>query len=257
VKTLLLTFLFILSFTASAYSVNVKIEVTAGDSREWIEGETKSVRVTLWPISEVDQDFMIKTLKDKFFLDFFYVSSVSKAQVSPHNPEAFVIEMKMTLAKGFDNTKPLIWSYKALNIPFDFKSYKIDKNKTQPQGFSLLTEKKPDSINDLAKIITIILTIIILTILTLIYFKRKNIENIENDIDWKAKFFNASNREDFEELYKNRQKWMNAFGGEGPVFNQFCDLINRHQYKREWGPDELNEVQLLFEEIKESLQPNE
>ena len=242
----------VLSISIEAYQIKSKFKFTDSTIKTWTEGEIRTVDILIWPIEEIDTGFLKKELLGKRFLDFFFVSKIHKAGFSQNNPEAYELKMDLTLVKHFNKQKPIIWSYKGLNIPIRIEDIRIlsDKNKIKEFVVFKTPEKANETTNNLAYAILIIALII--GYLAHRYFGSKKVA-IKTDRDWKEVLANATTREDFEMLYEQRTVWMDSLGGENPQFIELIYIINKHQYKKTWGDEELSSIDFIFSEIKDSL----
>ena len=59
---------------------------------------------------------------------------------------------------------------------------------------------------------------------------------------WKEMINGASKRSDFEMIYKKRKEWMSLLNLSNPKIDDFFEVLNRHQYKKDWNDSDFSEV---------------
>lgn len=251
--------LLLMSLNSFAYEINAKLEILEGSS-EWVEGETRKSRLTIWPIEEIDNTFFKNNMEGKDFVEHFFVSKVISNNFSSNNPTAYEVIANITLKNHFNQFKPLLWNYKALVLPINIDGINIKKDPKKIPDYIVLDNNKgalESASNELNYYLYIIIgTVIAVVALISIRFlnKAKLKREEQNKIDhWKNLLRMAESREDIEYLYDKKNIWMDALGGKNPQFLQLLDLINKHQYKRDWSSDDMSEIDFVLSEIKESL----
>ncbi len=67
---------------------------------------------------------------------------------------------------------------------------------------------------------------------------------------WHVKFRDANERKEFEFIYQNRNEWLKLLVVQTPPISMYFEVLNSHQYKREWTTDEIVEIRNYFDEIR-------
>jgi hypothetical protein len=258
VKLIALAITLFLSLSIQAYEINARLELLEG-ADQWIEGETRKSKLTIWPIEEIDNAFFKDNMEGKDFVEHFYVSKVISNKFSANNPTAYEVIANITLKKHFNQFRPLLWNYKALVIPININGINIKKDPKKIQEYVVLDNNKgalasTKEINYYIYIGAGTLIALIALVIVKVSNKKRIEREIQKNIDhWKNLVKMAESRDDIEYLYEKRDKWIEALGGQNPQFIQLLDLINKHQYKREWSNDDISEIDFVLSEIKESL----
>ncbi len=78
-------------------------------------------------------------------------------------------------------------------------------------------------------------------------------EEKEYHQNWVRAFKACYKREDYERIYKERNKWMPLVGN---ISKKFIKTLNKHQYKKEWSQDDMAQVTEDFNKVKEKLIEN-
>ena len=73
-RYVLALFICLLTVCNFAYEINGRLEVLEG-SPVWVEGETRLAKLTIWPIEEVDDEYIRTFFDGKDFVDNFFVSA--------------------------------------------------------------------------------------------------------------------------------------------------------------------------------------
>ena len=101
--------------------------------------------------------------------------------------------------------------------------------------------------------IIIITTIFIMLLVGVVLFRRyqkKQKTNIRKEKIYKINqmFNNIKSRSQLENLYRERKTW-EAYA-EDKCKQNFYSVLDRHQYKEQWGPEELEEVRQAVQKIE-------
>lgn len=257
-NTLRIIIFLVLSLNSLAYEINSKLELVEG-SAKWTEGETRKAKLTIWPIEEIDSDYINKELLGKDLVDHFFVSKIISSSFSKNNPTAYEVVMNITLKNYFNQRKPLLLSYKALNIPVTLSGIEIFEDKNRIKEY-LVIDANSGALVEGIKINWMIVFVTLIVLLPLGYFgikqfrkiKAKKIE-LQNKQRWKDVIVKTNSREEVEDLYKMREEWMPVYGGNNPQFQNLLNIIDKHQYKKEWNTEINSEIDFILEEIKDSL----
>jgi len=257
-KIILIILLSLVSLSSFAYKINAKLEITKGSS-EWVEGETREVLLTVWPVEEIDHKYLKENFEGNDFIDNFFVSKVVSNNFSKNNPTAYEVRMNLTLKNFFNRNKPQLWNYKALVIPVTLHQMIIKKDPKKINEYKVLNvnriEISKDNIYYYIGAVFCSLLLIILLIIGSRLLKKKKIRLEEKKVrdNWVNLIQMAESRTDIEYLYEKRDVWMNVLGGKNPQFIQLLDVINKHQYKKDWKDEDLTEINFILSEIKESV----
>lgn len=221
------------------------------------EGDSFIGDFVIWPISYVDQGEFAKKFTNKAFLDYFHVTEVLEEGYSENNPDAYKVRLRLVLVKFFDNRNFSIWPFRGLNIPVSIKNINPAALEGRNKELMLIEQDYSFSSN---KGLYLILFIIILFVSISIkvipsFLKKKKIERelLEFKNLWNSKFQNASERKDYEFIYSSREIWLKCVPMQTPQVLEFFEVINSHQYKKEWSIEEFEEVSNSFKNIKDII----
>lgn len=210
---------------------------------KWIEGETRTVRLILWPTSEFNENKISFLLEGKYLSDHFYISNILDSSYSKNNPEAFVISARATLVSHLKNKQNLKWKIfnKAVNIKYKGPSTIEEKNKLKDVVFiphDLLRSKSP-----LYYILGVILGLVIL-FFGISYFTKKKRERLyqEERNQWKKAITELNSRKDIETIYDNKNVWGKFFDLEHEEINLLLKKINELQYKKDISEKEIKNL---------------
>lgn len=76
--------------------------------------------------------------------------------------------------------------------------------------------------------------------------KKKREEQEKLERYWLSTIANAKNRNEIEELYKNETIWSEVLGVDRSLVYRFHDVVNLHQYKKEWDDEIWLEVKKVW-----------
>ncbi len=86
-----------------------------------------------------------------------------------------------------------------------------------------------------------------------LFWRKRKIENEKKDHNnWEDNFKHCQSREDFEHLYRNRQKLMSVVSNYA-LLSGFFQVLDEFQYKKNWSNKEFDLVRAKYEEIKDQL----
>ncbi len=145
-------------------------------------------------------------------------------------------------------------------IKIDISKIYLGNSSINPKGFLILEESLSKSFWENLWIwlgIAILLTVICMGLWKI----RKNkilltvlMSGKEKKIGyWKEKITNAQEREDYEFLYRKRKEWSTVLGIPKSQFEEFFDILNKYQYKKNWAESELLEVQKSYLRFKNGI----
>lgn len=67
-------------------------------------------------------------------------------------------------------------------------------------------------------------------------------------------FRSADKRSDFEQIYKEKEKWLPLLAVKALAHLEFLKTLNQHQFKKDWHNDEYADVRASFDIIKRSFE---
>lgn len=221
-------------------------------SSQWQEGEIKQVVIQVYPLQDVSVEDIRKKLESSDFCDFFYIGKIESIDFSKNNPVVLEIKADMTLKKIYNPSRPLIWSYLALNIPISLEGVELIAQEGKIQEYITLDVKRNIKSNEWWIWLSVIFLVgISVLIIFLRKQKKKNIKSSLQEV--KMLLVKATTRKDFEQIYRSRKKIEDIFGESNPAFTNLFNIINKHQFKKDINEDELYEINFVLDEIKESL----
>ena len=180
----------------------------------------------------------VSQLKGKKFLDTFYVSEVATKDSS---------EAEITLIPfgPIDSKKPLNWE----GIPVNLSALLLGPSSSEPKSFIILERAFNSSFfEDFWPWIIMGLALLLLGVLlwkirkNKMFLKMLAIGREKKIAFWKGIITEASNRSDFEMIYKTRKEWMSLLNLSNPKIDDFFEVLNRHQYKKDWNDGDFSEV---------------
>jgi hypothetical protein len=249
--------IFNMILTVKAFSEEIKAELSLISPPAILkEGDILEGVLKVWPLenSNIDE---FKKIENTTLANFFYISEVEKVEPSINNSE--VAEAKVLIIVKKSNHKSeqsVMLRDKVINIISP--SATMAPTEKASADYYVMTQE--ENYSNLAKIVIIV---VILTLILLVYYKRKSIQyflsKYKNDptsiykIKMKEMFNNASNREDFEEIYALRKEWLGLINDSADSCRNFFEIIEMHQYKKNWDSGELLEVKKSFDPIRGSF----
>lgn len=246
---LILIFIFLmLSFLVKAQE-ETKLLIEGPESVIHI-GDVERFNLTLWPIDDL-KEINIKSLEGRRIGESLAVISVDRPAVSSNNEQA--IETKMTAVFVSSDELP--------------ESLSLGNKQVELLKRSIETTGEVDSIKELNIFardeassrtwLWLVMAMIVLAAVTLSFLvlkKSKKLRRLkekrENEDFWKTKLKAAQSREEIEEVYAKRKKWIEALSPPSAALAKFCDQIEEVQYKRQWTEDEFREVTQGLNELR-------
>ena len=216
------------------------------------EGDVVNAVLRVWPIEEIDAG-EFKKLQATSLFDSFYLAEVESIAPSVNNAD--VAEVKGTFViTGKVNPSKLSINYHDQIIHVRFKEVLINQLDSKANEFLIVDQ----DIDRNFKIYLIIIFILALGVL--LFLKRdkilnfrKKVEKVDEKDVFATMFSQARNREDFESIYIQKEKWMKLLLEITPAHYEFFKVLNEHQYKKEWNQNVKKEVEESFEQIRRSF----
>lgn len=255
---ILMTFFLLSSPLLSAGDVQGRFEIE-GEKKDLVEGDFFHFRLMIWPLSYTINSGIVNSIKKDYYLSFFKVVKIVETKKSENNSDVLVIRGSAILYKVFEKRDFYLWSYKDINIPVEIKVGELKENKSDTKKMIFFETPGDEFDNDNWRLyLAIFISVLILVVFLLRYIKRKKMklkkeEELESERSaWAEKFTNASTREDYENIYKTRHLWIKQVGGrETPLMADFYETINKHQFKERIDDDDLDEISVSFNQIRE------
>jgi hypothetical protein len=257
-KSLSLLILALLAFVniASAEIINSEFKVVHEKS-SLKEGDLFEATLRFWPVENADLELFKKEFEKKLLFNAFYLAEVTSLETSPNNAD--VVELKGLFILESAKPQPIYsFKYKEELVEVKLPNLKlvplVEKSKT---FFVLNQSLMPDGLWK------IILGVIVL-MAVFAYVKREKLKSWLNKFrpgqakimkdrfsrDFKA----ASIREDFERIYRDKEKWLPLLTEKAPAHVEFFKVLNKHQFKKSWSSEDTNEVKSSFEPIRRSFE---
>ena len=222
------------------------------------EGDFFKFRLTIWPVEYQVDEQMERELKKGRFLDFFKIVKVESIGKSPNNVDVLEVRGVAVLLNVFEKREFYIWTFKEMNIPVEIRLDDIKEHGNKNPRLNFFeTAREETSFWRPRNVIILLLGAlgVFLVLMRWLTQRRKKQEEILKKRlerkEWKEKFTKAKSREDYEKIYSSRELWLGQAGGEGNsnVLN-FFEILNKHQYKKELDADDLNELTIVFDQIR-------
>ncbi|MDD4975840.1 MAG: hypothetical protein PHY93_15900 [Bacteriovorax sp.] len=250
----IMTYLFL---AGSAFSQEIQAELSLISPPPVLkEGDIVEGTLKVWPLENADLS-EFKKLENMTFANALNITEVENIEVSTNNADVVEAKLLFIVKRAEENTQQQL-SYKGRILNIQVPPLKIAPPDKDPEDYYVLDQGVIYS--NLGKIITAFVSLLL--IIT-IFFKRKAfqsfIQKFKNDpiADRKKKldekFSKAIKREDYEELYAIRREWLNLINEMAPAYDDFFKTMERHQYKKNWNAEDLNEVKSSFEVISRSF----
>ncbi len=250
-KLLAVIFMIAYSFTSlSAVEVRNLLRMSPVGTLE--QGDSVKIEIQLWPVENFDEKYFLN-FKDNLFLESFYVSDVHVAR-SENNYDVIEIKIDGIAIKPMTKNHEvrLVFGDYATSFSMPLSIKKLDG---LDGGFTILGQSVNFSTQNIYVIsLTVLIGALILMVLIFrkkikYLFEKKTIDR-ESEKFFQTLFHSANNREQFEEIYLLRNRWLKYLPEKNPAINQFFKTMEEHQYKRTWSKDNLYEVKDSFDKIR-------
>lgn len=235
-------FLILLFSVCSSFA---QVVFTPHEPRQYFPGDF--VSGTLSFNTKVEGEII--QLKGKNLLGNFFISEL---EISG-NGQANIILVPLVF---FDTQKKLSWFGESV----DFSALRLGESTIQPKSFIIFEHSLHLSFFE--KYWLWLTIFLILTIIGLLLWKiRKNKISLrylmlgkEKKIAfWREKIIQASKRSDFEMIYQKRKEWMPLIAENDSKTGNFFEVLNKHQYKKDWNEVEYKEVEESYLRFKDGI----
>lgn len=252
----LLIVLFSLMFsTLHAGEIQAQFNLLS-ESSQLKEGDLVEGVIKVWPIENADLN-EFKTIATQTFFNTFQILEIQSLEVSANNAD--VVEVKILFAvKSAKDIAASAIKYKNQTIVVPAPVFKVIPLQGKNKDYFVL-----DQAFSYTHWFKYFLIIGGAAIALTIFLMRKKIKRLIKTIKadpieiamkkFSQKFSNAKSREDFEEIYLLKKEWLKLLKEQTPAYQEFFKTLNQHQYKKNWGPVELKEVQESFDVIRGSF----
>jgi hypothetical protein len=249
--------LIFISLSATAQDPRATFEIIGNKKKVLKEGEIFEAMIRLWPWTNPKIN-EFKELEGKEFANYFFLANILSVNYSENNEEVLEIHGLFVLKK-----KPAVnyylWAWQNINIPVEIKQVEVEGIKQIPEN---LVWEKQDITRKWNLGPKLLVMVLLLTALGFLFwgqiekiFKNKTKSKyLYNDRKkWNELFRNARERKDYEEIYRQRVKWGKLVNLKISPTQSFFETLNRYQYKKSWTDTENLDVQIAFEQIKNTF----
>lgn len=254
-SSLILTITIFMSVSTYAQVINSQFR-PAEDITHIKEGDLIEATLTFWPIENADLS-QFKKLEKTVLFNALFMAQILSLNLSPNNAD--VVELKAVfIVKSARPQSLFVFKYNETPIEMRIEGVKISELKDKGQEYIVLDQ----SVNGprwMMIFLGLAATLVIIAIL-----KRKDLKEfiirLRPDATKKAKkkydelFRIANKREDFENIYKEKEIWLKLLEERAPAHNEFFKVLNQYQFKKDWSNEDYSEVRSSFDVIRRSFE---
>ena len=253
-KIFLIITLIILSSVAFA---ELKGDFTvAGNVNTVKEGDLIEGTLKVWPLENADTNEFAKYQNGILFNSLQLIQIQS---IEPSANNADVLELKgLFLARAAKYLTNFELNYKGELVQISAPSLKIAPLEKKAEDYFILDQALNLSHYQIYLIGGLVLFLVVAAII-----KRKKLvawaSGLKKDPKamaikhFREKFSLAVTRQDFEEIYARKNEWLPLLQEKSLAYEEFFKVMNQHQYKPQWGNEELTEVKTRFDIIRGSF----
>jgi len=220
------------------------------------EGDLIEATLKVWPLENADVKEFAKLQNSTLFNSLQLIQIHS---IEPSANNADVLEVKGTfLARSAKYLTNFELNYKGELVQIPAPAVKVIPLEKKAEDYFVLDQSLSLSFYRLYFI-----GALLLILLSAAFIKRKQLSNWISSFKkdpkamaikhYREKFMTAATREDYEEIYAKKEEWLALLTERPTAYNDFFTVMNQHQYKPHWGPDELNDVKNVFNVIRGSF----
>lgn len=253
-SSILLSLYLILS-VCLASEIQAEFSLPAGSST-LKEGDLVDGVLKVWPIESADLNEFNK-LQNMTFFNSLSLIQIHSIEPSANNADLIEVKGLFLVKKSKDQSVTQI-NYKGQNISVQAPGLNITPLEKRAGDYFILDQSL--SYSNLQKIL---LSLLAAALLFLGFWKRENLKSVIKKFkqdptavaikNFNKKFLMATKREEFEEIYALRKDWLKLIKEQAPAYQEFFKVMDQHQYKKNWGAEEVSEVQNSFDVIRGSF----
>lgn len=256
-KVLSIWIISFLTIVSAAYAQVIQSEFIPSKAMTQIkEGDLLEATIRVWPIENADLT-QFKKLEKTILFNALYLAQIRSLDVSQNNAD--VVELKALFIVKSAKVQPVFsFKYNDSLIEVQSGALAINELKDQAKDFYILDQSLNKSMIWIF-ILGLLVALIILAVIKrnsikdyLVGMKPGSIKKSRKKYD--EIFRRASKREDFESLYKEKDIWMELLSEKVPAHFEFLKTLNQHQFKKEWGSSDYEEVRSSFDVIRRSFE---
>lgn len=253
----LFVIIFFIFLSLNSFASEVQAELQLISAPEVLrEGDIVEGMLKVWPVEDMDKN-EFEQLEETVWANALYVSNVESVDVSPNNADVVEVKVLLIVKRSKENAASAL-SYKGQLIPIQMPSLKIEASDKEPVDYYVMDQGFVGSI-----MMKVIVGTILIVLVLVAFWKRNRIKELIKKYKtdpivlatkkYNKMFLESADREDFEKIYATRKDWLPLLKVQAPAYGEFFKTMDLHQYKKDWGTEELNEVRESFDVIRGSF----
>lgn len=241
----------------SVYSQEIQSEfILSQGSGKIKEGDIFEATLRFWPIENASLD-QFKVLEKTSLFNSLYLMHIISLGTSQNNAD--VVELKGQFIASSHLVQPTqTIKYNNQLIELKAGSLTVEELKNKTTDFYVADQSLNES--KLGMILAGLLLIMVIICIVkrkalqdyINSFKKNSAKNLRKK--YSELFRNAQTREDFEFIYKEKERWLSMLDVKAPAHVEFLKTLNQHQFKKEWKGEDYSEVKAAFEPIRRSFE---
>jgi len=250
-------FLYLFLNLSIGYSAEIRAQFSLiPETTELAEGDLVEGLLKVWPLENVDLDDFKKNLSPNL-LNIFYSLEIHSVEPSINNAD--VIEVKaLYIVKPSKEAFSSNIEYKGRLIHVEAPHYQVIPLRDKSKDFYVLNQSINKSYLHIVFVVGVILFVFIIICwqwkkITDFLLKNKKDPQVFERKMFSDKFSQAITREDYEEIYASKEKWLKLVVDHSPAYQDFFKTMNQHQFKKNWNQIDLDEVKETFDIIRGSF----
>lgn len=252
VLSILIIYLIVVLNTVNAQSIQAEF-IPLEAITQVKEGDFLEATIRVWPIENADLS-QFKKLEKTVIFNALYLAQITSLDSSQNNAD--VIELKGIFIVKSSKLDPLYtFNYSGSLIELRSSGLKVLELQDKNQDFYILDQSLNKSLLWIF-ILGIFIVLILIAIITIkdyvVGLRPGSLKKSKKKYD--DLFRRADKRDDYENLYKERDVWMELLTTKAPAHYEFLKILNCHQFKKEWGKGEYEEVKSSFDIIRRSFE---